>query len=211
MITPPSRLNCAAAVHRVLRAAADLFATHGYDAVSISAIAAQAEVSKANIFHHFKSKSALYYEVLHGACASFTETLDEVEHIPTDACTQLTRFAQKRLCAYIDQPQSTRMMLRELTQDRNEPEALLVREDFRQGFTRLVELIRQGQIAGKLRADVDPAVLALLINAGNILYAQLRPAMRQIDRVDFADRPELFSGRMMNILMFGAAAGPLAS
>lgn len=205
LITPPSRLNCAAAVHRVLRAAADLFATHGYDAVSMSAIAARAEVSKANIFHHFKSKSALYYEVLHLACASFTETLDEIEHTPGDICAQLTRFAQARLCAYMEQPQSTRMMLRELTQERSEPEALVVREDFRRSFGRLVDLIRHGQQSGKLRADLDPAVLALLINAGNILYAQLRTAMRQIDRVDFADDPERFSARMMDLLLRGAA------
>ena len=207
MENPPSK-HCAAAAQRVLRAAAELFSVHGYDAVSMSAIAEQAQVSKANIFHHFKSKNALYYEVLRSACADAAQVLDAIEQVSGDVRERLLHYARARLCGYLDHPQATRMVLRELTHERSEPEARLVREDFGRSFARLVALIRSGQDAGKLRTDVNPAALALLVNAGNILYAQLRPALTRFADVDFAEDPERFSALMMDILLRGAAASP---
>jgi len=63
----------------ILEVAEQLFADSGFDSVSISDIAQRADVSKANIFHHFKSKEGLYLAVLKSACGHSARTLDEVE------------------------------------------------------------------------------------------------------------------------------------
>ena len=63
----------------ILEVAEQLFAEKGFDAASINDIAQLADVSKANIFHHFKSKEGLYMAVLKSACEHSAQALDEVE------------------------------------------------------------------------------------------------------------------------------------
>ena len=167
---PPK--TCAAAALRVLRAAAEIFSKFGYDAASISAIAEQAGVSKANIFHHFKNKAALYQEVLKAACQSFTEAVDAVTRLDGNAAQRLSEYSRQRLCVYNEDPMSSRLVLRALTTDRDAGDIGPVRADFANNFHRLVEIIRSGQAGGQLRADLNPALLALLINASNVFYAQ---------------------------------------
>jgi AcrR family transcriptional regulator len=48
---------------RVLDAAVELFAQHGYDGTSVAQVIAQAGVAKGGFYHHFASKEALLYEV----------------------------------------------------------------------------------------------------------------------------------------------------
>jgi AcrR family transcriptional regulator len=48
---------------RVLDAAVDLFAEHGYDGTSVSQVITRAGVAKGGFYHHFASKEALLYEV----------------------------------------------------------------------------------------------------------------------------------------------------
>ncbi|MBC7161572.1 MAG: TetR/AcrR family transcriptional regulator [Immundisolibacter sp.] len=199
---PPPK-PCAAAAHRVLRAAAEVFSSQGYDAASISAIAERASVSKANIFHHFKSKAALYQEVLKTACQSFTDAIDAVAQLDDDAAQRLSAYASERLCAYIEDPMSSRLVLRALTSDGADSDIQPVRDDFARNFHRLVELIRAGQTAGQLRADLNPALVALMINAGNVFYAQTRPMLRHFKDVDCADDPQRYNALMMDILLRG--------
>ncbi len=51
---------------KILAAADDLFATRGYDAVSMRDVAAGAGVAKAAVFYYFDGKDALYAAVLDG-------------------------------------------------------------------------------------------------------------------------------------------------
>ena len=48
----------------IMKAAIGLFAERGYDGTSIRAIVSKARVNQAAINYHFKSKEALYLEVL---------------------------------------------------------------------------------------------------------------------------------------------------
>jgi AcrR family transcriptional regulator len=48
---------------RVLDAAVELFAQHGYDGTSVNQVIARAGVAKGGFYHHFASKEALLYEV----------------------------------------------------------------------------------------------------------------------------------------------------
>jgi TetR/AcrR family transcriptional regulator, acrAB operon repressor len=51
---------------RLLNAAQKVFAKHGYDAASVSLIAAEAGISKGALYVHFDSKEALFREILLG-------------------------------------------------------------------------------------------------------------------------------------------------
>ena len=49
---------------RILKAAVELFADHGFDGASVRAIITKARVNQAAINYHFKGKEGLYFEVL---------------------------------------------------------------------------------------------------------------------------------------------------
>src|SRR5215218_9260655 len=52
----------------ILDAAAELFLTHGFAAVSMDAVAHQASVSKATLYAHFPGKDALFAAMLAERC-----------------------------------------------------------------------------------------------------------------------------------------------
>jgi TetR/AcrR family transcriptional repressor of mexJK operon len=52
----------------ILNAATDLFAARGYGAVSMDAIAREADVSKATLYAHFESKDRLFAMIVRVAC-----------------------------------------------------------------------------------------------------------------------------------------------
>jgi AcrR family transcriptional regulator len=49
---------------RILEAAVECFAQHGYDATGVAEICDRARVSKGAFYHHFSSKQALFLELL---------------------------------------------------------------------------------------------------------------------------------------------------
>ena len=60
---------------QILGAATELFAQQGYEAVSIDAILQASAISKGALYHHFKSKEALFTAVLDAAEARVGLTL----------------------------------------------------------------------------------------------------------------------------------------
>ena len=67
---------------RILEAAAGLFTTRGYERTSISAIAAQAGVSRAAIFWHFGNKAGLFEETCRRLLGPFFEEIrSSLQHL----------------------------------------------------------------------------------------------------------------------------------
>jgi AcrR family transcriptional regulator len=63
---------------RVLDAAVELFADHGYDGTSVAQVIARAGVAKGGFYHHFASKEALLYEVYGDLIARQLSNMDEI-------------------------------------------------------------------------------------------------------------------------------------
>jgi AcrR family transcriptional regulator len=63
---------------RVLDAAVDLFAEHGYDGTSVNQVLAKAKVAKGGFYHHFASKEALLYEVYGDLIGRQLAGMDEI-------------------------------------------------------------------------------------------------------------------------------------
>ena len=107
---------------------------------------------------------------------------------------------------YLENPRATRLLLRELTNERSEIGGHLVSQDFGRNFERLTALVRSGQQGGLLRKDLDPAAFGLLICAANIFFAQTQNILRRLPAIDFADQPQHYTDMMMDVLLHGAAA-----
>jgi TetR/AcrR family transcriptional regulator len=190
-------------VERILAAAEALFAEHGFDAVSMSAIGEAAGVSKANVFHHFISKNDLYLAVLRNACRDATQHLDDLGNDQEALAERLPQFARAHLENLLEHGQVARLMLRELLSDNPRHGQELAEQVYGEKFSRFVAILRAGQQAGELRADIDPAMVATILIGANVFYFESRAALRHFPEVTFSQQPERYSTMLADILLHG--------
>ncbi|TAM45717.1 MAG: TetR/AcrR family transcriptional regulator [Gammaproteobacteria bacterium] len=194
-------------VARILAAAEELFSRRGFDAVSMNDIAEAAGVSKANIFHHFESKNALYLAVVRNACSDSVERLQQLQHEDGAISGQLADFAGNHLKNMLEHDQVSRLILREIVGEEGARRAQeLAEKVFGQNFAMLVEIVRTGQRRGELRADLDPAMVATLLIGANVFFFESQEVLRHFKDVDFAREPERYSRMLMDILLAGIRA-----
>lgn len=188
----------------ILAAAEALFAERGYDAVSMNEIAQAAGVSKANIFHHFSNKKALYLEVLRAACvnesAALLQTLEQ-ENGPI--IERLQRFVATHLDSLLRNERSARLIQREVNRSGDGQAKELAEQVFGANYARLWSLIKAGQEQGELRADVEPALIVVMLLAANVFFFDAHRVLRHLPGVSFAADPGGFSRMAMDVLLHG--------
>ncbi len=194
---------------RILAAAEELFAEHGFEAASINTIAERAGVSKANIFHHFSSKRELYLTVLHNACHKGSERLHNLETHTGTFNERFAAYAVDMLDDMLDHERLHRLMLRELlTENDGRLAKELAERVVGDKFARLVAVLRGGQGRGELRADFDPAMAAIALIGANLFFLQSRNVFKHLPDVGFAADPGRYSALLADILMRGILIAP---
>lgn len=202
-MTSPEPRPAAGGARRIREVAERLFAERGYDATSVTAIAREAQVSKANVFHHFGSKRALYLAALREACEQIAELLTPAGAGETSVRGRLERFLAGHLAHVQERAGLTRLVLRELLEPDHDGARELAEQALGQGFGQLVALIQEGQQAGVLRAGIDPAVAAVVMIGANIFFFQSRPVLRHLPEVSFADDPDRYNAGVAELLFIG--------
>ncbi len=191
----------------ILMAAEQLFSDKGFAGASMSQIARLAGVSKANVFHHFSSKKILYLAVLRQVCNQSTGSLFMEHPEPgPDARERLQGFVSTHLQGLLQNRQSTRLILREVTdaddsEGRELSEQLLARY-----FRRLVKMVTDGQDEGLLHRDFDPNLLAYLLVAANNFYFQTRSVLPHLTQAPFAQNSERFAVEMFELFLRGVSS-----
>lgn len=87
----------------ILTAATDLFAARGYGAVSMEAIAREADVSKATLYAHFASKDELFATIIRVACRDNLMPGDALFDCGTEIEAALTAIGGRILRFFMDQ------------------------------------------------------------------------------------------------------------
>jgi len=187
----------------ILAAALDLFAEHGFDGVSMNAIACRAGISKANVFHHFGSKDALYVETMQHACAAFVPVLEGLEESARAHGERLRRFIRDDVGQMFSDPDRARLILREVLESGPSRGRELASEVFDQHFARVVSLFRSGQENGVFRRDVPPALAASMAIACNVFLFQSQHVLRHLSGVDFVDDPERYAALVARVMLDG--------
>jgi TetR/AcrR family transcriptional regulator len=188
---------------RILEVAERLFAARGYDAVSIQDIADAAEVSKANVFHHFGSKEKLYFEVLNTACGNAARRLDNLERHDQPIGARLKRFAAEHLDDLHEHQAVTRLILRELLNDGSRQGPAMASQVFGDKFARFVAILSDAQKRGELRRDLDPALVATLLIGANVFFFQARDVLRHFPDFHYADDPDRYAQGLADLLLRG--------
>ena len=85
---------------RILKSAARVFAEQGYDRASMSVLAKECGISKANIYHYYDSKDALLFDVLDTYLKALRDRICGLDLNGLDAKAQLRSVVREILLAY---------------------------------------------------------------------------------------------------------------
>jgi AcrR family transcriptional regulator len=77
----------------ILRAAAELFMEYGYAATSIDAVAERLGATKGRIYHHYRSKADLFFDVQVAAMNRLNEEVEPIARGPGNAIERLAAMA----------------------------------------------------------------------------------------------------------------------
>lgn len=173
---------------RLLTAARELFAQHGYAGTSVRDITARAKANLAAITYHFGSKEALFHAVLRSVGEPLVEAVTQAAQgpgTPLQRLEQALRAANQHVQA---NPWAPPVMLRELAGGGRLPEPLV--QAWKRNITTLVGLITEGQQDGSIRAG-DPLLLALSA-VGQVFFFRVGGGRiaQEVARVDL-NSPEI--------------------
>jgi len=146
---------------QILSGALRVFARKGYAAAKISDIVAQCGVSHGLIYHYFKSKEEIFFELLKQAIETASWSLKMVDEMPVSPIEKVRQTARYILRGIGDFEESAYYFL--IVVHAGVMEGL---DDDKKAFANdpsatdtMVRILREGQAAGQVR-DGDPAQMA---------------------------------------------------
>ncbi len=170
---------------QVLEIAVRLFNEQGYDATSVSALAAELGLSKAALYHHFASKEQILEIALDDALGGLEAVLEEAlsgEQTTAERLVAVIEGAVRVLTSKL--PQVT-LLLRVHGNSEIERAALERRRVFDQ---RVAHLVAQAQREGELRSDIRPSVTTrLMFGMINSIIEWYRPAHTSLTPDELVD------------------------
>jgi TetR/AcrR family transcriptional regulator len=116
MARPASTTAATASRDRVFAAAAAEFARRGYAGANVDRIARAARLNKAMIYYHFKSKAALYREILRDMFGAVRQAVADVEASPASPADKIRRYVEAIATAAEARPHFPPIWLRELAE-----------------------------------------------------------------------------------------------
>ena len=146
----------------ILATAADLFWAKGYNATTMSELAAALGLRKASLYHHIDKKETLLYELSVDSLARVTEAADAALARETEPEARLRALIMAHVLTSLSDRSKHATMLSELR-------ALTSGErdrisELRDGYDQLVErTISEGQQARCIRSDIPPQLLRLAL------------------------------------------------
>ena len=209
----PARLRTPApGARRIESAARRLFAARGYSGTSMAEIAAAAGVSKATVFHHYRSKRELYEALLGDAFAGFREQLIPLLDSSRDLQGSLREFAAAHIDRLTRMQGTMRLIAREMLSGTAASSDLFAGGEMSRNFSLLVEELRRGQERGTVRADVDPGLAVFLVLSANWFLFQSSSLLRRNPDLAVTSSTGDYAAELARLLYFGLAppAGPAA-
>ena len=193
---------------QLLESAKALFSRQGYDAASVSQIAAHAGVSKANVYHHYESKQALYLAVLRMACDEHAGRVEAMLEDAAPSSKKIFKLLAADLREMFERPEFPRLVMREIAQQGARTGKVLADEVLRRDFIATQALFEQGQARGEFSSDIDPAIATTLLKAAAVFFFQSYEVLRHRPEIAHAIKPERYAELACNLLLKGLLASP---
>src|SRR3954468_7649115 len=149
---------------RILRAAVDEFAAHGYGGARIARIAAAAGANKERLYHYFRSKEGLFE-------AAVDDAMRQIVAAEPFHADDLGAYLGAMLAFHRAHPQLLALLLAE--GDVRRP------GERRAHYAWRAEAVRRAQEAGAGRGDVDPRLIVFLVLAA-VVTAEALPGVSEL-------------------------------
>ncbi len=172
---------------RVLDAALEVFAAHGFRGATVDQIASTAGMSKANILYYFRRKQDMYVAVLTKTIEDWLTPLKTLNPAG-DPHEELWRYAQAKLQMSRDAPDASKLFANEVISGAPMIGAYL-QNDLRPLVVHKCTIIQRWIDRGLL-APIDPLHLLFFIWSTTQHYADFMP---QIDALYDHSEDKLFS------------------
>ncbi|MFJ4165245.1 TetR/AcrR family transcriptional regulator [Microbacterium sp. NPDC089698] len=170
---------------QVLEIAVRLFNEQGYDATSVSSLAAELGLSKAALYHHFSSKEQILEIALDDALGGLEAVLDGALADEGTAATRLVTVIAGAVRVLASRLPQVTLLLRVHGNSEIERAALERRRIFDQ---RVAHLVGQAQQEGALRRDIRPSVTTrLMFGMINSIIEWYRPAHTSLTPEELVD------------------------
>jgi AcrR family transcriptional regulator len=193
---------------RILESAGPIFAQRGFTGTSVAEIAAEADISKSTVFHHFANKRALYLAVIEQAAADFAQTLESVLERPGSLEGRLEAFQDKHLAHIMEKASITQLVLRELQKPNSTEARHLVQDVLFQNFQRLVGFIAGAQQAGLIRAAANASVTAMTLISANVFYFQHQHVLPYLPGFEETQAPRQYTKAVIDLIFHGLRKDP---
>lgn len=155
----------------ILTAAEKLFAELGYDGASMSMIAREADVPKANVLYYFKSKDKLYETVLDRIVGVWNLGLENITTVD-DPAISLYRYIQLKIKLAVENPKLSRLFASEVIRGAPYLQGYF-RNNTRPWIKEITALFQGWMDAGKMN-QVDPNHLLFAIWSTTQYYADFQ-------------------------------------
>lgn len=153
-------------------AAAEAFATRGFDGAKVDEIAAEAGINKAMVYYHFADKITLYRAILQDMFAAVARATADVRDRGGDPETQLRGYVGALIHAAEERPHFPAIWLREIAEDgRHLDEGIFAA--LRSVLATLGGILNDGVKAGIWR-KVDPFLIQASVAAPVMLMLATR-------------------------------------
>lgn len=191
---------------RILAAAAEVFAEHGFDGAGVDEIARRAGVNKAMLYYHVGDKLALFHAVVHLFVGIVREEVAGALHPDLDPCARLVAIPQGFARAIRRLPHWPQIMLRELAGG-----GVHLPSEAIKNIERIASVTRaalaDGQAAGTFR-QVDPLLTHLLLVGSVIFMANVERMAPRLAAEGFAmpaerPSPAAMAAFVTDILLHG--------
>ena len=162
---------------RILEAAEEIFAEHGFRGATVDEIAARAEMSKPKLLYYFNNKQALYRAVLEHTLDIWLEPLREID-AERDPETEIRRYIARKIEASRNHSNASRIFASEML--RGAP----VLSDYLRGELKALVAdkcaVIDRWIAEKKLAPIDPIHLIFMIWATTQHYADFAVQVKAV-------------------------------
>lgn len=174
-------------INSILEAARMLFVARNYADVTITDIAAAAEVSKGALYHHFSSKEDIYLQMMHHFLREIQAVTQAAAENSTGSCRERLRHS---LVSFLQLPDDLLNVLRLVRRDINiftDPMRQALIEAYQIAVPKQVESIIHAGIASAEIQPIDARLLSWELVA--LVEVALRPYSRRLlgSHEDMAD------------------------
>jgi TetR/AcrR family transcriptional regulator len=190
---------------RIESAARRLFANRGYSGTSMAEIAAAAGVSKATVFHHYRTKRALYEALVGEAFAGFRDQLIPLLDPEHDLQGSLREFTAAHVERLTRMQGTMRLIAREMLSGTAAASELFGTGEMSRNFSLLVDALRRGQARGTVRADVDPGLAVFVLMSANWFLSQSSALVRRSPDLGVTASSGAYAAELARLLYLGLA------